>query len=63
MESQLAIIERKIDDLLASVDPSNELVPNLPEEGLRNERDDASSENKRLEKGEASENKTGEGSK
>lgn len=62
MESQLAIIERKIDDLLASVDPPNELVPNLPE-GLWNERDDASSENKRLEKGEASENKTGEGSK
>lgn len=48
MESQLALVERKIDDLLASV--------NLPEEGLRNERGDAS-------KGEASENKTGEGSK
>lgn len=56
MESQLAIVERKIDDLLASVDLPNELVHNLPEEGLRNERDDAS-------KGEASENKTGEGSK
>ena len=63
MESQLAIVERKIDDLLASVDLPNELVHNLPEEGLRIERDDASSEKKRLEKGEASENKTGEGSK
>lgn len=63
MESQLAIVERKIDDLLASVNLPNELAHNLPGEGLRNERDDASSEKERLEKGEASENKTGEGSK
>lgn len=52
MESQLADLERKIDDLLASVDLPTGLVPTPAEEGLRKESDEASSENKRLEKGE-----------
>lgn len=66
MESQLADLERKIDDLLASVDlPPTALVPTNPnnpagEEGLRKESDEgpSSSEKNRLEKGEgeASEN-------
>lgn len=65
MESQLADIERKIDDLLASVDLPTGLVPTPAEEGLMKESEEASSENKRLEKGEeASENnnKTEKGS-
>lgn len=68
MESQLAELERKIDDLLASVDlpPPTALVPttnpNNPagEEGRRKESNEASSssEKNRLGKGEgeASEN-------
>lgn len=52
MESQLADLERKIDDLLASVDVPTELVPNPAGEGLRKESDEASSEKERLEKGE-----------
>lgn len=52
MESQLADLERKIDDLLASVDLPTELAPNPAGEGLRKESDEASSEKKRLEKGE-----------
>lgn len=63
MESQLADLERKIDDLLASVDlPPTALVPNpnpnnpTAGEGLRKDSDDeaasSSEKNKRLEKGE-----------
>lgn len=66
MESQLAVLERKIDDLLASVDLPTELVPAPAEEGLRKKSDEASSENKRLEKGEEASknnNKTEKGSK
>ncbi len=36
MESQLTILERKIDELLASVDLPNELEPIPPEERLEN---------------------------
>lgn len=67
MESQLAVLEQKIDNLLASVDLPNKLVPVPTGEGLRNDSEesgDASSENKRLEKGEeASGNKTEKSSK
>lgn len=70
MESQLAALERRIDDLLATVDLPTELAPSLLGEGLRNgsdgsqESDDVSSENRKLEKGEeASGNKTEKGSK
>lgn len=52
MESQLADLERKIDDLLASVDLPTELVPTPAGEGLRKESDEASTEKKRLKKGE-----------
>lgn len=64
METQLAILERKIDDLLASADHLTEPVPSSPEEGLRNgnEEGDDPSENKRLEKGEASGNQSEKGS-
>lgn len=66
MESQLADLERKIDDLLASVDLPTELVPNPAGEGLRKESDEASSAKKRLERGEeasGNNNMTEKGSK
>lgn len=59
MESQLADLEKKIDDLLASVDLPTALVHNpIPAgEGLRKESDEGSSsaERNRLEKGEEEE--------
>lgn len=67
MESQLADLERKIDDLLASVDLPTSLVHNNPiipaaGEGLRKESDEGSSsaaERNRLEKAEEEESGSG----